>query len=68
MKNPGHWRASLLNYPYMVQKYAFDYLDAPIRKINTLDTPMAYAPTLVEAFLPQASDVVKAVRSTLYIS
>ena len=53
---------------YMVQKYAFDYLDAPIRKINTLDTPMAYAPTLVEAFLPQASDVVKAVRSTLYIS
>lgn len=53
---------------YMVQKYAFDYLDAPIKKINTLDTPMAYAPTLVEEFLPQVDDVVKAVKSVLYIS
>ncbi len=53
---------------YNVQKYAFDYLDAPIKRINTLDTPMAYAPTLVEAFLPQVDDVVKAVKSVLYIS
>ncbi|MCE2495848.1 MAG: pyruvate dehydrogenase complex E1 component subunit beta [Flavobacteriales bacterium] len=53
---------------YMVQKYAFDYLDAPIKKINTLDTPMAYAPTLVEEFLPQVDDVIKAVKSALYIS
>jgi len=53
---------------YNVQKYAFDYLDAPVRRINTLDTPMAYAPTLVEAFLPQVDDVVKAVKSVLYIS
>lgn len=53
---------------YMVQRYAFDYLDAPIKKINTLDTPMAYAPTLVDEFLPQVDDVVKAVKSALYIS
>jgi pyruvate dehydrogenase E1 component beta subunit len=53
---------------YNVQKYAFDYLDAPVKRINTLDTPMAYAPTLVEAFLPQVDDVVKAVKSVLYIS
>lgn len=53
---------------YMVQKYAFDFLDAPVKKINTLDTPMAYAPTLVEEFLPQVDDVVKAVKSALYIS
>jgi pyruvate dehydrogenase E1 component beta subunit len=53
---------------YMVQKYAFDFLDAPVKKINTLDTPMAYAPTLVEEFLPQVDDVVQAVKSALYIS
>lgn len=53
---------------YNVQKDAFDYLDAPVKRINTLDTPMAYAPTLVEAFLPQVDDVIKAVKSVLYIS
>jgi len=53
---------------YNVQKNAFDYLDAPVKRINTLDTPMAYAPTLVEAFLPQVDDVIKAVKSVLYIS
>ena len=53
---------------YNVQKNAFDYLDAPVKRINTLDTPMAYAPTLVEAFLPHVDDVIKAVKSVLYIS
>ena len=37
---------------YHVQRHAFDYLDAPVRRVTTLDTSMAYAPTLVEAFLP----------------
>jgi pyruvate dehydrogenase E1 component beta subunit len=50
-----------------VQQHAFDYLDAPIRRINTQDTPMAYSPVLVEAFLPNANHVVKAVKSVLYI-
>jgi pyruvate dehydrogenase E1 component beta subunit len=49
------------------QQHAFDYLDAPIQRINTADTPMAYAPTLVEAFLPQAEQVVKAARQVLYL-
>lgn len=49
------------------QQHAFDFLDAPIQRINTADTPMAYAPTLVEAFLPQAEQVVKAARQVLYL-
>ena len=53
---------------YMVQKRAFDYLDAPIRRINTKDTPMSYAPTLVEAFLPNAEQVKQVVAEVMYMT
>lgn len=52
---------------YMVQKRAFDFLDAPVVRINTADTPAAYAPTLLEAFLPNTEKVVKAIRSVMYM-
>jgi len=52
---------------YTVQRNAFDYLDAPIRRINTKDTPLAYAPTFVEAWLPNVKDVVEAVKGTMYV-
>lgn len=48
------------------QQNAFDYLDAPILRINTADTPMAYAPTLVAEFLPNAGRVIEAVKQVLY--
>ena len=51
---------------YMVQKNAFDYLDAPIRRVTTEDTPLGYAPTFVQAFLPSEDKVVKAVKSVMY--
>jgi pyruvate dehydrogenase E1 component beta subunit len=51
---------------YMVQKRAFDYLDAPIIRINTADTPLGYAPTFVEAFLPSVKQVMDAVKSVMY--
>lgn len=51
---------------YMVQKNAFDYLDAPVRRITTADTPLGYAPTLVEEFLPNPARVIKAVKEVLY--
>lgn len=52
---------------YKVQKEAFDYLDAPIKAITTADTPLPYAPTLIEASLPNVSRVVKAVKEVMYI-
>ncbi len=52
---------------YMIQKRAFDFLDAPIIRINTADTPAAYSPTLMEAFLPNKEKVVKAIRSVMYM-
>lgn len=48
------------------QQNAFDYLDAPILRVNTADTPMAYAPTLVEEFLPNAGRIIKAVKKVMY--
>lgn len=51
---------------YRVQSQAFDYLDAPIEKINTADTPAPYSPTLLEEWLPNYTDVINAVRKVLY--
>jgi pyruvate dehydrogenase E1 component beta subunit len=53
---------------YMTQRRAFDYLDAPIRRINTKDTPNHYAPTLVEAWLPNEKEVIQAVKDVMYLS
>jgi len=51
---------------YHVQKYAFDYLDAPVTRVNSLDVPLPYAPTLIEAILPNVAKTVKAVKGVLY--
>ncbi len=51
---------------YWMQKYAFDYLDAPITRVTTRDTPLPYAPTLVEAFLPNVKRILDAVNSVIY--
>ncbi|CAM3311571.1 2-oxoisovalerate dehydrogenase subunit beta [Aequorivita lipolytica] len=51
---------------YQVQNEVFDYLDAPIVKINTADTPAPYSPELFKEWLPNSEDVVKAVRKVLY--
>lgn len=52
---------------YEVQKYAFDYLDAPVIRVNSADTSLPYAPTFVEAFLPNAEKIIKAVKEAMYI-
>jgi pyruvate dehydrogenase E1 component beta subunit len=52
---------------YMVQKEAFDYLDAPIKRITTRDVPLGYAPTFVEEFLPNVSRTKEAIKSVMYV-
>jgi pyruvate dehydrogenase E1 component beta subunit len=51
---------------YYVQKYAFDYLDAPVHRVNSLDVPLPYAPTLIDAILPNPKRVIDAVKSVSY--
>jgi pyruvate dehydrogenase E1 component beta subunit len=51
---------------YRVQRHAFDYLDAPIRRLTQTDTPFAFATTLIEAALPQVADVVKVGKELCY--
>jgi pyruvate dehydrogenase E1 component beta subunit len=53
---------------FKVQKEAFDYLDAPISRITTADVPLPYAPTLIEASLPNVPKVVKAVKEVMYVT
>jgi len=50
----------------MVQKNAFDYLDAPIRRITTADVPLPYAPTLIEESLPNVAKTIKVVKEVMY--
>ncbi|MFA7446516.1 MAG: pyruvate dehydrogenase complex E1 component subunit beta [Flavobacteriaceae bacterium] len=52
---------------YMVQEKAFDYLDAPIQRITTADTPAPYSPVLLKEWLPNANDVIKAVKKVVYV-
>jgi pyruvate dehydrogenase E1 component beta subunit len=52
---------------YQVQKNAFDYLDAPIRRVTSEDVPLAYSSSLVQASLPNAKKIIKTVKDVLYI-
>ncbi len=52
---------------YRVQKDAFDYLDAPVIRVNSADANMHYAPNLVAAYLPDVAKTVKAVKEVMYI-
>jgi pyruvate dehydrogenase E1 component beta subunit len=47
--------------------HAFDYLDAPVARVNGKDVPMPYAANLEKLALPNVDDVVQAAKSVLYV-
>jgi pyruvate dehydrogenase E1 component beta subunit len=51
---------------YHLQRYAFDYLDAPVQRVTQTDTPFAFSPTLIDEALPNVERIVTAVKETLY--
>ena len=51
---------------HIVQKRAFDHLDAPVHRVTSMDTNLPYASTFVEAYLPSVERIVKASKSVLY--
>ncbi|MBF8300328.1 MAG: bfmBAB [Acidobacteria bacterium] len=46
-----------------ISQELFEYLDAPVTRVASLDCPVAYAPVLEEAILPGTADVLKAIRT-----
>jgi pyruvate dehydrogenase E1 component beta subunit len=51
---------------YHIQRQAFDYLDAPVVRVNSKDVPLSYAPTLIEAALPNVKRTIDAVKQVTY--
>jgi len=51
---------------YWIQRYAFDYLDAPVYRVTQSDTPFAFSPTLIAEASPNPERVIKAVKASLY--
>lgn len=52
---------------FYVQRHAFDYLDAPVIRINSADTSLGYAESYVKAYLPDVEKTVKAVKQVMYV-
>jgi pyruvate dehydrogenase E1 component beta subunit len=51
---------------YHLQRYAFDYLDAPVERVTQTDTPFAFSPTLIDEALPNKERLIAAIKRTLY--
>src|SRR5438876_3369479 len=49
-----------------IHERAFDYLDAPIKRVSSVDVPMPYAKNLEQLAIPDAAKIVAAVREVTY--
>lgn len=52
----------------LMMEYAFDYLDAPLKRVTGEDVPMPYAANLEAMALPQVEDIVEAAKEVCYVS
>ena len=53
---------------YHLQRYAFDYLDAPVQRVMQADTPFPFAKPLMAEALPNVKRLIDAVKDTVYVS
>ncbi|WP_162343128.1 pyruvate dehydrogenase complex E1 component subunit beta [Cyclobacterium salsum] len=51
---------------FTIQRHAFDYLDAPVLRVNSMDIPLSYSPAYIEATLPNVKRTIEAVKSVTY--
>ena len=64
----GHPMASISSeIAYWVQRYAFDYLDAPVKRVTQSDTPFAFAKPLIAEALPNVKRIVTSVKEVMYL-
>ncbi|MGE9616703.1 MAG: pyruvate dehydrogenase complex E1 component subunit beta [Solitalea-like symbiont of Acarus siro] len=52
---------------YIIQKEAFDYLDAPIMRLTAADVPLPYAPNLIKAAMPSETDIIDMAKDLIYL-
>ena len=52
---------------YMVQQKAFDFLDAPVKRITTPDTPAPYSAPLFAEWFPKVEEVKEEIKKVLYV-
>jgi len=52
-------------YASIISSEVFEYLDAPVRRLGALDTPVPYSPPLEEYYLPNAKKIAGALRELL---
>ncbi len=52
---------------YMIQQKAFDYLDAPIKRITTPDAPAPYSAALFAEWFPKLEKVKEEIKKAMYI-
>ncbi len=53
---------------YWIQRYAFDFMDAPVYRVTQSDTPFAFAKPLIEEALPNVKRIMDAVKSSMYVA
>ncbi len=53
---------------HQVQLKAFDYLDAPVKRVTLADTPFAFAIPLIDESVPNVARTVKAVKEVSYVT
>ena len=51
---------------YHLQRFAFDYLDSPVIRVNSMDVPLAYAPTYIDVTIPNVKRTLDAVKKVMY--
>ncbi|OIQ36903.1 MAG: alpha-ketoacid dehydrogenase subunit beta [Crocinitomix sp. MedPE-SWsnd] len=51
---------------YHLQNYAFDHLDAPVKRVMQSDTPFPFSPSLMAEALPNPARIIAAVKSVMY--
>ena len=62
--NPIAGISSELTYHF--QRYAFDFLDAPIVRVNSMDIPLSYSPAYIDVTLPNVKRTVEAIKTVTY--
>jgi pyruvate dehydrogenase E1 component beta subunit len=50
-----------------INERAFDYLDAPVKRVSGVDVPMPYAKNLERLAIPDVEEVMAAVRAVAYL-